>query len=45
MAKKYKLHKLQKRPKTVNINNHPVLDFNKAYMPIDIYACADAISD
>ncbi len=45
MTKKHKSQKLTKRPKTVNINNHPVLVLNKAYMPIDIYDWGDAISD
>jgi 5-methylcytosine-specific restriction endonuclease McrA len=40
-----KQQKLQKRQKTININKHPVLVLNKAYMPIDVYEWGDAICD
>jgi len=43
MAKKQS--KLQKRQKTININKHPVLVLNKAYMPIDVYEWGDAVCD
>lgn len=40
-----KQQKLQKRQKTININKHPVLVLNKAYIPIDVYEWEAAICD